>query len=95
MNVWLGTDNREIAIRLYMSKQNFDILKKQRKEIEQEFCESFEWEKEPQRKESRISLRKDIIDPTDESDWQNQYGWVISKLEKFHKKFNEVFLPRI
>ena len=95
MNVWLGTDNREIAIRLYMSKQNFDILKKQRKEIEQEFCESFEWEKASQRKESRISLRKDIIDPTDESDWQNQYGWIISKLEKFHKKFNEVFLPRI
>ena len=26
---------------------------------------------------------------------QNQHEWVISKLEKFHKKFNEVFLPRI
>ena len=95
MKVWLGTDNREIAIRLYMSKQNFYILKKQWKEIEQEFCESLEWEKLPQRRESRISLRKDIIDPTDESDWQNQHEWVISKLEKFHKKFNEVFLPRI
>jgi len=95
MNVWLGTDNREIAIRLYMSKQDFYILEKQRKKIEQEFCESFEWEKLPQRRESRISLRKDIIDPTDESDWQNQHEWVISKLEKFHKKFNEVFLPRI
>ncbi len=95
MNVWLGRDNREIAIRLYMSKQNFYTLEKQRKEIEQEFRESLEWEKLPQRRESRISLRKDIIDPTDESDWQNQYEWVISKLEKFHKKFNEVFLPRI
>ena len=95
MNVWLGRDNREIAIRLYMSKQNFYTLKKQRKEIAQEFCESFEWEKLPQRRESRISLRKGIIDPTDELDWQNQYEWVISKLEKFHKKFNEVFLPRI
>ena len=95
MNVWLGKDNREIAIRLYMSKQNFDILEKQRKEIEQEFCESLEWEKSPQRRQSRISLRKDIIDPTNESDWQNQHEWVISKLEKFHKKFNEVFLPRI
>ena len=95
MNVWLGRDNREIAIRLYMSKQNFYILEKQRQEIEQEFCESLEWEKLPQRRDSRISLRKDIIDPTDESDWQNQHEWVISKLEKFHKKFNEVFLPRI
>lgn len=94
MNVWLGTDNREIAIRLYMSKQGFYILEKQRKEIEQEFCESLEWEELPQRRESRISLRKDIIDPTDESDWQNQHEWVISKLEKFHRKFNEVFLPR-
>ena len=95
MNVWLGRDNREIAIRLYMPKQNFYTLEKQRKEIEQEFCESIEWEELPQRRENRISLRKDIIDPTDESDWQNQYEWVISKLEKFHKKFNEVFLPRI
>ncbi|MYA56232.1 DUF4268 domain-containing protein [Candidatus Poribacteria bacterium] len=95
MKVWLGTDNREITIRLYMSKQNFYILEKQRTEIEQEFCESLEWEELPQRTDSRISLRKDIIDPTDESDWQNQHEWVISKLEKFHKKFNEVFLPRI
>ena len=95
MKVWLGKDNREITIRLYMSKQNFYILKKQRKEIEWEFCESLEWEELPQRRDSRISLRKDIIDPTDASDWQNQYEWVISKLEKFHKKFNEVFLPRI
>ena len=95
MNVWLGTDNTEIALRLYMSKQDFYNLEKQRTEIEQEFCESLEWEKLPQRIESRISLRKDIIDPTDESDWQNQHEWVISKLEKFHKKFNEVFLPRI
>ena len=95
MNVWLGTDNRKIAIRLYMSKQDFYILEKRRKEIEQEFCESLEWEKLPQRRESRISLRKDVIDPTDESDWQNQHEWVISKLEKFHKKFNEVFLLRI
>ena len=95
MNVWLGRNNREIAIRLYMSKHNFYILKKQRKEIEQEFCESLVWEKLPQRSDSRISLRKDIIDPTDESAWQNQHEWVISKLEKFHKKFNEVFLPRI
>lgn len=95
MKVWLGTDNREIAIRLYMSKQNFYILEKQRKEIEQEFCESLEWEELPQRIDSRISLHKGIIDPTDESDWHNQHEWVISKLEKFHKKFNEVFLPMI
>ena len=95
MQVWLSRDNREIAIRLYMSKQNFYILEKQRKEIEQEFCEPLEWEKLPQRIDSRISVRKDIIGPTDESDWQNQLEWVISKLEKFHKKFNEVFLPRI
>ncbi|RKU21990.1 hypothetical protein C6499_20350 [Candidatus Poribacteria bacterium] len=95
MQVWLGRDNREIAIRLYMSKQNFYILEKQRKEIEQEFCEPLEWEKLPQRSDSRISVRKDIIDPTDESGWQNQHEWVILKLEKFHKKFNEVFLPRI
>ena len=95
MQVWLGKDNREIAVRLYMSHQNFYLLGKQREEIDKEFGEPLEWEELPQRKESRVSLRKDIIDPTDESDWQNQLEWVISKLEKFHKKFNEVFLPRI
>ena len=95
MQVWLGRGNREIAIRLYMSKQNFYILEKQRQEIEQEFCESLEWEKLPQRRDSRISLRKDIIDPTDESDWQNQHEWIVSKIEKFHERFNAVFLPRL
>ncbi|MDE0088589.1 MAG: DUF4268 domain-containing protein [Candidatus Poribacteria bacterium] len=95
MQVWLGTDNREIAVRLYMSHQNFYLLGKQREEIDKEFGEPLEWEELPQRKESRVSLHKDITNPIDEADWQNQHKWIVSKIEKFREKFNAVFLPRL
>ena len=95
--VWLGSQNREIAVRLYMSRQNFYLLEKQREEIDKEFGEPLEWEELPQRKrkESRVVLRKDITNPIDEADWQNQHKWIVSKIEKFYEKFNAVFLPRL
>ena len=37
MNVWLGKNNRKIAIRLYMSKQNFDLLEEQKKKLSRSF----------------------------------------------------------
>lgn len=93
--VWLGRQNREIAVRFYMSHQNFYLLERQREEIDKEFGEPLEWEELPQRKESRVSLRKDITNPIDEADWQNQHKWIVSKIEKFLEKFNVVFLPRL
>ncbi len=80
-----------------MSRQNFYLLEKQREEIDKEFGEPLEWEELPQRKrkESRVVLRKDITNPIDEADWQNQHKWIVSKIEKFYEKFNAVFLPRL
>ena len=60
-------------------------------EIETELEDSLEWAELPERKSSRISLRKTNTDPGDETDWPNQHEWFASKLELFDK----VFRPRI
>lgn len=73
------------------AKRNFNLLEKQRQEIEKEFGEPLKWEKRPDYKESQILLEKKGTDPTDETDWPNQHEWLASKLELFDK----VFRPRI
>ena len=91
----VATTKKAIGISLYVSGKDaivhFHLLKEQQMEVEKEFEEALEWEELPGRKSSRISLRKDDTDPTDESDWANQHEWFASKLELFDK----VFRPRI
>ena len=81
-----------ISVRFVMRGQYamtyFSILKKQRKEIEEEFGEPLEWR--AREKEKLVTLRKEA-DPTDENDWSRQHEWLATKLEKL----NEVFRPRI
>ena len=91
----VATTKKTIGISLYVSGKDaiahFHLLKEQQMEVEKEFEEALEWEELPGRKSSRISLRKEDTDPTDETDWQNQHEWLAAKIEKF----NEVFRSRI
>ncbi len=95
VEVTMSTQKTEIGIRLYITGQNatahFHLLKAKRDDIEEEFGESLEWAELPQHASSRVSLKKGDTDPTDETDWQNQHEWLISKLERFDK----VFRPHI
>ncbi len=50
-----------------------------------------EWEEKPNLNDSRITLRKENTDPTNETDWRNQHEWLASKVELFH----DIFKPRI
>ena len=80
-----------IRVRFVMSGHamtSFCILKKQQKEIEEEFGEPFEWR--IREKEKLVTVRKEA-DPADENDWPRQHKWLVTKLEKL----NEVFRPRI
>jgi len=73
------------------AKSYFDLLKKDREKIENEFGGLLEWSELPENEESQVCLLKNDTDLMDEIDWQNQHEWLASNLEKF----DEVFRPRI
>ena len=91
----LSSRNREIGIRLYMAgdsaKPHYYKLEEQQEEIHKAFGETLEWNEVPENERSQISLSKQNTDPSDENDWQRQYEWLATRLERF----NQVFQPRI
>ena len=64
---------------------SFDLLERQRGEIENELGAKLEWE------ENKVYLPKKDPDTWDKDDWENQHEWLMSKLELFDR----VFRPRI
>jgi len=70
---------------------HFELLKQQKNEIESEIGTELEWEGLPNRKESRIAIRRLDLDPTDRTDWPEQHEWIANQLEAF----DTAFRPRI
>lgn len=87
--------NECIGVTLNIGHKNarnfFNLLRNQQDEIESLIGEPLEWEEKPNQKDSRITLRKEDTDPTNETDWRNQHKWLASKVELFH----DIFKPRI
>ena len=73
MVAYLGSQNREIGIRIYITGQNaiahFHLLKEKQEEIENEFGELLKWDGPPESESCQILLRKVDTDPRDETDW--------------------------
>lgn len=106
MDFWIGTGcyvrarqvispKEVISVSFVMkgsAKTYFHSLKEQQTEIENEFGGSLSllWEEEVH-KENRVSLIKEDMDPTDETDWSNQHEWIATKFEKLI----EIFRPRL
>ncbi len=70
-------------------KAHFHLLKEDSEAIEQAVGSKLEWLELPNKKASRILLRKDIADPRDENHWPNQHQWLATTLEAFHSTFSE------
>lgn len=87
--------NECIGVTLNIGHKNartfFNQLLKKRDEIENQIGEPLEWEEKPNQNDSRITLRKENTDPTNETDWRNQHEWLASKVKLFH----DIFKPRI
>ena len=80
----------EIGVSLFMvtedSIERFDLIERQRREIENELGATLEWEEE-----NKVYLPKKDTDPRDKADWENQHEWLRSTLESFDRMFR----PRI
>lgn len=71
------------------AKDHFKVLESEREEIESEVGEAFDWQEQPNRKESRILLYHPHADPNDRSDWERQHAWIAQQLEKFDSVFRK------
>jgi hypothetical protein len=60
----------------------------ERAEIERDAGFPFEWEELPNRKESRVAVRRSGVNPADRSNWTEQHSWMIQKLEALHRVFS-------
>lgn len=69
----------------------FHLLKQDQAEIQSELGADLNWQELPNRKQTRISLKKSDVDPAEMSDWPKQHAWLIETLEAFHR----VFAPRV
>lgn len=82
---------RQVRAELYIGNENakafFHELLKQKDAIEAELGYPLLWEELPNRRDSRISVVLDDVDPEDEADWPRQHQWLAQKLNDFHRVF--------
>ncbi|MEO1236996.1 MAG: DUF4268 domain-containing protein [Planctomycetota bacterium] len=70
---------------------HFNLLLDQKTDIETEVGTQLDWDALPNRKECRIAIVREGIDPTDRSDWPQQHSWLVAMLERMHSAFS----PRV
>ena len=80
-----------IAIALYLgsddAKRHFADLSKNKEDIESQINAKLIWMELPNRKSSRVEIRLENTNPSDENDWQRQHAWMMDNLEAFYHTF--------
>ena len=78
-----------IGVELYVYHRKneiyFDLLKRDKDEIEREFGRPLEW------REPTKTICLENADPKDETDWPRQHKWLADRLNAMHR----VFAPRV
>jgi len=82
---------RQVRAELYIAgdqaKALFAALQQQADEIKQELGYALVWEELPARRDSRVSIYLDDVDPEDEADWPRQHAWLAARLNDMHRVF--------
>ncbi len=91
----ISTEQRRIGVALYLNRDSdkaaFRALHAQKEAIEKEIGEGLDWQELPGQKRSRINLYKDQENPADESNREQQYAWLLARMERFRA----AFVPRL
>ncbi len=94
LTLTLRTNHKDIGCELCLSsddaKELFDVLEADKSPIEKELGGELEWKKLPEKKQSRIILRKKL-DPTDRDQWDQIFQWYAETADKYR----QAFLPRL
>ena len=82
---------RQVRSELYIAGDNakafFYLFREQQEAIKQELGYPLEWEELPKRRDCRISVYLNDLDPEDEKDWPRQHEWLAAKLNDMHRAF--------
>lgn len=90
---WISATQRQIAANLHVkvpdAGSRFDELESNRQEIETQFGAGLQWKKSPPWNPAvpQVGIYTNNTDPTDRSDWPNQFEWLRDKLEKLYVIF--------
>lgn len=79
----------QIRAELYIAGENalahFKLLEQQKEELEGALGFPLEWEELPERRDCRISVYLDGVDPEDRATWPEQHKWLVEKLSAMHR----------
>lgn len=80
----------QVGVEFYINddKDLFRMLYGHKEEIEAEVGEELDWRELPEKKASRILIKRNA-NLTDEQDWPQQFEWVMDKLVKIKKAFKK------
>lgn len=82
---------RLVRAELYISgdkaKRFFFLLKEQQDAVEQSLGYPLDWEELPARRDARISVSYQDLDPENQSDWPRQHDWLAKRLNDLHRVF--------
>ena len=70
------------------AKAFFFLLRDDRETIESELGFRLEWEERPHRRDCRIAVYLQGLDPENEGDWPRQHQWLATKLSDFDRVFS-------
>lgn len=86
---------KQVRVELYLSgddaRAHLGLLERRKAEIESDLGFALDWEELPERRDCRVSICLDDVDPENESDWPRQHEWLTAQLNDMHR----VFAPRI
>ena len=71
------------------SKDVYYHFLNQKTEIEKDFGSELDWYELPENKESHIGVVKDNADFSNQSDWDTQFNWLATNLERLDKVFRD------
>ncbi len=75
------------------AKAFFHLLLDEREDIERELGYELAWEELPERRDSRVSVYLEDLDPEDREDWPRQHQWLAERLNDLHRAFSSRVKP--
>lgn len=90
----LNTLNNKISVELCITDKNnakmfYQLLEKDKMDIENEVGSELEWKENPDKTQSKIIISKNDVNISNESDWVKQHEWFKTNIEKFDKVFRK------
>ncbi len=95
LRVWIDRREEFIAVGLYLTGsekfERYETLLSMKNKVDASFVDqNLEWRAPDGRKAAYIAVIKHYVNPMDESDWPNQFGWLQRSLQRCEDVFRPI-----